>query len=89
MTYLIDIRLANNYFCKRCLFFSEWASFLLGEYVINVCILSGNSGKVHCSAHLFAYYSVHRFVKVFGRERRRVWIHKSIISLYILCVSFS
>lgn len=44
-------------------------------------MLTGKSGKVHCSAQLFAHYSVHRFVKVFGRERRRVWIHKSIISL--------
>ena len=89
MTYLIDIRLANNFFCFICLLFSEWASFLFGEYVINVCILSGNSGKVHCSAHLFAHYSVYRFVKVFGRERRRVWIHKSIISYSIYFVFFS
>ena len=79
MTYLIDIRLANNFFCKRCLLFSEWASFLFGEYVINVCILSGNSGKVHCSAHLFAHYSVYRFVKVFGRER--VVLEKAVLIL--------
>ena len=40
-------------------------------------------------SYLFAYYSVHRFVKVFGRERRRVWIHKSIISYSLYFVFFS
>ena len=52
-------------------------------------MLTGKSGKVHCSAQLFAHYSVYRFVKVFGRERRRVWIHKSIISLSLYFVFFS